>query len=170
MSAIPGYTGHIRGKTAENVYSLTYMLGNEGAHTAVETREPPSPREFRQTTQSTEPKAWQHDLGKSWRENVGGLTHQEGRHGKYFADRLNLTEQIRREHNTAKAERDSFKLRTWAAPQTELEKNVNMYRSGTIGYQGHRPFWREERDFFEKRELGKVHPPYLPMATGYSGE
>lgn len=146
------------------------MLGNEAAHTYVETREPPSPREFRLTTQETHPQAWQNEVSKSWRENVGGLTHQEGRHGQYFADRLSLAESMRREHNIAKTERDSTKLRTWADPQPELEKNVNMYRSGVIGYQGHRPFWREERDFFEKRELGKVHPVYLPRATGNSSE
>eukprot|EP00746_Dinoflagellata_sp_MGD_P000644 gnl/MRDRNA2_/MRDRNA2_101155_c0_seq1.p1 gnl/MRDRNA2_/MRDRNA2_101155_c0~~gnl/MRDRNA2_/MRDRNA2_101155_c0_seq1.p1 ORF type:complete len:371 (+),score=37.88 gnl/MRDRNA2_/MRDRNA2_101155_c0_seq1:105-1217(+) len=166
MSAIPGYTGHIRGKTCENVYALTYMLGNEAAHTAVETREPPSPREFRLTTQKMQPQAWQDEVAKSWRENVGGITHQEGRHGKYFAERLNLSESMRRQHNIDKTERDSTKLRTWAHPQPELEKNVNMHRSGIVGYQGHRPFWREERDFFERREVGKVHPPYLPMATG----
>lgn len=166
MSAIPNYTGHIRGKTAENVHALTYMLGNEAAHTLVECRDLPSPREFRQTTFHSDPKPWQFDVAKSWRQNVGGMTHQEGRHGKWFGDRLNLTEQMRRDHNDAKTIRDSTKLRTWAHPQPELEKNVNMYRSGVVGYQGHRPFWREERDFFEKRELGKVHPPYLPMATG----
>lgn len=169
LSAIPGYMGHIRGKTAGNIYALTTMLGNEAARIAVDCRERPSPRAFYQSTMKTRQKAWQHDVAQSWREACGGLTHQEGRHGQEFRNRLHLSENIRAEYAAEKTERDSTLLRTWAGPQPELEKQHNMYRSGTVGYQGHQPEWRKDRDLWEKRELGKVHPVYLPRATAEEG-
>lgn len=167
ISSIGGYTGHNRGRIAEGIYGSSYMHDNEVAAMAVDNRRPMS--SYQQTTQvtgklkSTGP--WQASAAGSWIKACHGLTHQEGRRGEIFRERLRASEDIKIEFLQTKAVRDAGVLRTWAANLPHLEKNHAPWRTGCLGYKGFQPYWDEDRRFFDKIELGKVHPPYLPRVT-----
>ena len=53
--------------------------------------------------------------------------------------------------------------RTWAHSREDLTKLHNPWRTGIVGYGGHTPLWAKDQMTYElKREVGKVHPPYIP--------
>lgn len=167
ISSIPGYTGHNRGKIAEGVYGSSYMHDNEVAAMQVDNRRPQS--SYQQTTQVTgklrTTGPWQDSACPSWIKACHGLTHQEGRRGEVFRERLKVSEEIKADHLQTKAERDARVLKTWAANLPHLEKRHAPWRTGCVGYQGFQPYWDEDRRFFDKIEVGKVHPAYLPRVT-----
>lgn len=164
ISSIPGYTGHIRGKICEGTFGTSYMHDNEVATMQVDNRRPMSG--YQQTTQITgklkSTGTWQESAAPSWIKACHGLTHQEGRKGEIMRERLKTSEDIKTEHLQTKAERDARVLRSWAGNLPHLEKNHGPWRTGVVGYKGFQPYWDEDRRFFDKIEVGKVHPPYLP--------
>lgn len=138
ISSVPGYTGHVRGKVAEAVYGSTYMHDNEVATMSVDNRRPPS--SYQQTTQKTgtlrSTGPWEDSAAPSWIKACHGLTHQEGRRGEVFRERLKVAEDIKAEHLQSKAMRDSQVLKTWAANLPHLEKRHAPWRTGCVGYKG----------------------------------
>lgn len=167
ISSIPGYTGHNRGKIAEGVYGKSYMHDNEVAAMQVDNRN--FEDSYMQTTQVTgklrTTGPWEDSAVPSWIQSRHGLTHMEGRRGEVFRERLNLTEDIKAASMQTKAERDSRVLRTFAANLPHLEKRHAPWRTGIVGYGGYQPYWDEDRRNFDKIEVGKVHPAYLPRVT-----
>eukprot|EP00397_Hematodinium_sp_SG-2012_P045836 GEMP01051609.1.p1 GENE.GEMP01051609.1~~GEMP01051609.1.p1 ORF type:complete len:336 (+),score=47.88 GEMP01051609.1:135-1142(+) len=173
-TAIPGYTGHCRGKVAENVYGGCYMLENEKAQVRVQNRRPPSPTNFRQSTIKepvNAPMLWKKSAKHRWKQCSSGMTHQPGApFGPGDTYRQNLAEKEHRERMALKAEYDhaTTTIKTWTANQPQHIRDHNLWRTGICGYRGYYPRWKQDQDFFEKREVGKVHPPYCPKVTAYS--
>lgn len=173
-TAIPGYTGHQRGKVAENVYGGRYCLENEQAQVKVLNRRTGSPTEFRQTTMaspSNPPELWRKEAKHRWKQCTHGMTHQPGApfgHGDTY--RKNLAENEYRERKAMKADYDraTTTVKTWAANQLQHVRDHNLWKTGICGYKGHYPQWKKEKDFYDTREVGKIHPPYCPKAQAYS--
>jgi len=173
-TAIPGYTGHQRGKAAENVYGGRYCLENEKAQVKVLNRRPEDTAEYGQTTikgLDDPPRLWKETAKQRWKRCTHGMTHQPGEpfgHGDTY--RRNLAEKEHAERTAAKADYDhaTTTVKTWAANQPQNVRDHNSWRTGICGYTGHSPVWKKEKEFFEKRELGKVHPPYCPKVQAYS--
>lgn len=173
-TAIPRYTGHIRGTVSENLYGNRYMLTNELSHIKVKQRTKGDPNDYRQTTMEEDPdppREWKEAAKLRWKQSSSGMTHQPPPpfgDGDVYRAKLQKKEQIEVDKSMKEYARSTTTLRTWAANQPQHERDHNMWRTGICGYMGYRPKWKEEQDFFAKREVGKVHPLYCPKVTQYA--
>jgi hypothetical protein len=74
-------------------------------------------------------------------------------------------EGMRSRHEEVKIQKMCRPQTTWADVRPFLQKPHNAWREGIVGYGGHVPRWIADRDIGERRhELGKVHPPFQPIA------
>merc|ERR1712224_985535 len=103
-AAIPGYTGYIRGKHAENVFGVGWAGTNELSEIKCEKRRPPTKTEYRQTTADFRAKCpqgiWQDEAYPRWIKSCHGMTHQNrepfGKGTEYRA-RMRVAEQMKKE-------------------------------------------------------------------------
>lgn len=51
---------------------------------------------------------------------------------------------------------------TYAANQPDFERKHGAWRTGIARYSGFRPHFAEMKHFFTRKEVGKLHPPYVP--------
>ncbi|CAD7958941.1 unnamed protein product [Amoebophrya sp. A25] len=174
-SSIPGYTGHIRGKTAENIYALGYSTSNENAEDALDKRRKPTENGFRQSTSSFKIRCpqgtWRDQAYRHWTKATHGMTHQEGPpygDGTVHRQRLRVAEQMRRNESDKRYASATHEVQTWAANKPNETRGHNGWRRGIRGYAGWKPKWKEDKDLFDVPQLGKVHPPYYPEKTRYS--
>mmetsp|Transcript_8867 Transcript_8867/g.21597 ORF Transcript_8867/g.21597 Transcript_8867/m.21597 type:complete len:356 (+) Transcript_8867:403-1470(+) len=174
-TSIPGYTGHIRGKAAENVYGLGYSTANEYAEVAQDKRRRPTENGFRQSTASFTIRCpqgtWQDQAYKHWTPATHGMTHQEGPpygNGTEFRQRLRVGEQMKLNESEERHANATHEVTTWAANKPSETRGHNGWRRGIKGYGGWKPKWKEDKDLFYQPQLGKVYPPYYPEVTRYS--
>ncbi|CAD7958796.1 unnamed protein product [Amoebophrya sp. A120] len=174
-TAIPGYTGHIRGKTAENVYGYGHSVSNEYAEVAIDKRRKPTENGFRQSTSSFKVRCpqgtWQDQAYRHWVPATHGMTHQEGPpygNGTVHRQRLRVAEQMKLNQSEDRYNHATTEVQTWAANKPNETRGHNGWRASIRGYGGWKPKWKEDKDLFYQPQLGKVYPPYYPEVTRYS--
>jgi len=79
LAAIPHYTGHIQGKTAEDVHAEPFMRANELAACAVDNRDQPDMDEWRQTTahKRHHSKPWKDRSQQAFLKETSGMAYRE---------------------------------------------------------------------------------------------
>jgi len=164
-TAIPGYTGHMRGTVSENIFGQRYKESNTNSNVAVLARDPGDTDDYRQTTMKVmenPPKPNKKDCESlAWPQSPYGRSKQ---HRDRWAEKDAKEKQKEYEH----FKHSTTNLKTFASNQPQHIRDHHKWRTGICGYQGYRPNWKKEKDFFEKRELGKVYPPYCPLIKSYS--
>lgn len=173
-TAIPRYTGHMRGTVAENIFAQREMLANENSNVAVQTRDMGDPSDYRQTTQALpkdQPSTWKKTAKKTWKQATHGMSHQPAPpfgNGDEYRERLLKEEREEKQKLYEDFKHSTENARTFAANQPQHVRDHHLWKTGICGYQGYRPYWQKEKDFFNRREVGKVHPPYCPETRNYS--
>lgn len=100
-----------------------------------------------------------------------GMTNQNRQpfgNGTEYRARVRVAEQMKKDASDSKFDLANTKLSTFAANKPIDVRTHNNWTKSIQGYAGHHPKWKDDKDFFEKVEVGKVHPPYCPEVTRYS--